>query len=685
LDWLKRGDHVSAPKRPITAEDVNRLITIEDPQISPDGQWVAFVQVSANPAEKGYTRNIYLAATDGSRVLQFTRSGKDSSPRWSPDGTRLAFVSGRGGKPQVYLAMTTAPGGEPRALTNALNGATAPAWSPDGAYIAYLSAMNTVELAKEASGEPDPKPQDSLEAKQRKERQEEDEKNRFDPRWVERIPFRQGTTFLDDRWQQIYVIATADGLEGAAAKPRRVSLGRVAYGAPEWSPDGQTLYTVRPKREDADEWWRENNVYALRVSDGHETRFVDDDHFVFGAPQVSPNGQWIVTERILANTSDRLARIVLYSTDGGAALDINLELDRQIAPCRWTADSDLLLVVAMEGDSHLYLYHTETSTFTPLLTGTRMIQGLSVTTTNSIALAMSTPDNPAELYFRRHEEFEPLTQVNAKFLQEVIVQPTHEIHYQLSDGTEIEGWYLLPVGYEAGKKYPLALNIHGGPHIMWGAAFQSQWHEWQFYAARGYVVFFCNPRGSDGYGDAFEKVLHGNWSGATEDVLAGVTYLVQQGIVDEQRLAVTGGSYGGYLTAWLIAHDHRFKCAVSHRGVYNLLSFFGTSDIPVFVPNEFDFMPYTEPLQLWQHSPLAHAHQIQTPLLIIHAENDYRVPIEQGEQLFTYIKRNGGTVKMLRYPREGHEMTRAGEPAHRISNLLATVEWFDAYCDLPES
>jgi dipeptidyl aminopeptidase/acylaminoacyl peptidase len=216
---------------------------------------------------------------------------------------------------------------------------------------------------------------------------------------------------------------------------------------------------------------------------------------------------------------------------------------------------------------------------------------------------------------------------------------------------------------------------------MWGAGMQSLWHEWQYHAAQGYIAFWCNPRGSDGYGEEFIHGLHAAWGPhATEDVLAGVDALVQKGFVDIERMAVTGGSYGGYLTAWIIAHDHRFKCAVAQRGVYNLLSFYGTSDVPLLISNEFDAHPWEDPTRLWEHSPVAHAHKIQTPLLIIHSENDFRVPIEQGEQLFGYVRKVGGVVKMVRFPREGHELTRAGEPAHRIASLTEMVKWFDAYC-----
>jgi dipeptidyl aminopeptidase/acylaminoacyl peptidase len=668
-------------KRAITADDINKIITLEDPQLSPDGQWVAYVHVAPNPMEKGYTRNIWLAATDGSRTLQLTRGGKDSAPRWSPDGRTLAFVSGRAGKPQIFLLPVTAPGGEPRPLTSNVNGAGSPAWSSDGAHIAYLSGMTIDEMAKEDRGEKPLKPADSLAGKHQKERQEEDEKNRFDPRFVTRTPYRQGTTFIDERFQQIYIIPTADGLEGDAAAPRRLTKTHVSYGAPEWSPDGRFIYSVRAKNIEADEPWRENNLFKLQVSDGDETQLVDAGHYV-NEPQVAPDGTMVAATRNIYNTTDHLGRLSLYPATGGKPVDLNLELDRNIVFYRWTAENELIVAVATEGDHHLY-HVGESYTFIPLETETQHIQGLSVSPYGSIAYVASSPENPSELFFRATDRAErvQLTHVNQKFLDEVTIQPTHEMRFTTPSGREIQAWYMLPAGYEAGKKYPLALNIHGGPHVMWGAGMQSMWHEWQYHAAQGYVAFWCNPRGSDGYGEEFIHGLHAAWGPhATEDVLTGVDALVQKGLIDTDHMAVTGGSYGGYLTAWIIAHDHRFKCAVAQRGVYNLLSFYGTSDVPLLISNEFDAHPWEDPTRLWEHSPVAHAHKIQTPLLIIHSENDFRVPIEQGEQLFGYVRKVGGVVKMVRFPREGHELTRAGEPTHRIASLTEMVKWFDAYC-----
>jgi dipeptidyl aminopeptidase/acylaminoacyl peptidase len=207
------------------------------------------------------------------------------------------------------------------------------------------------------------------------------------------------------------------------------------------------------------------------------------------------------------------------------------------------------------------------------------------------------------------------------------------------------------------------------------------WIEWQLHAARGYVVFYCNPRGSNGYGDDFRCFIHDNWGEAEmHDILNGVDAVVEKGYIDPKRMAVTGGSYGGFMTAWIIGHDNRFAAAVSQRGVYQLMSFYGTTDIPRLIEGEFDVMAFDDPEKMWKYSPFAYVRNMRTPLMIIHSDNDYRVPISDAEQLFTALKKLNRKVQFVRYPRDGHELSRSGEPKHRVDRLERMTGWFDKYC-----
>jgi len=278
-----------------------------------------------------------------------------------------------------------------------------------------------------------------------------------------------------------------------------------------------------------------------------------------------------------------------------------------------------------------------------------------------------------------------LTVFNAPLLEERIVAPYEELIYTAPDGQDVQGWVIHPPDFDPARPggYPLAVYIHGGPHLMWGPGVRSMWHEWQVAAARGYVVFFCNPRGSDGYGNAWRLATQSNWGFAdAPDIHAGIDALLARGYIDPRRIAVTGGSYGGYMTVWLIAHSDRFACAAAARGVYNLLTQHSTSDAHELVELTFEGFPWENHELLWRHSPLAYAHCITTPLLILHAERDYRVPISEAEQLFTFLRRRKQVVEFVRYPREGHELTRTGEPDHRADHMRRILEWFDRFCQM---
>ncbi len=675
---------MSAEKQPITAEDLYRITLVEDPHISPDGRWIAYVQVTVDKLDNGYKRNIWLASTEGESPFQLTRSGKDSQPRWSPDGKFLAFTSSRDEKPQIYLLPITAHGGEPRALTSLPNGANNPAWSADSTQIAFLSGMNAEARAREDKDIEDPKPQDKLEGKHRKERKDLEESKRWDPRVVERIPYRSGTSYLTDNFTQVYVISVAEDLPKEEAKPRRLTNVNADHNPPQWSPDGQYILTARMSDPNTDEPWRWSVLFRIHVADGEHEQLTDNDFSSF-APLVSPDGQWIAFGRLpREQLSERYNRLAIMPFSGREIRDLSLPLDRDVADIKWSPDSQAaLFTVWNEGHVELYRANLDGSGIDTLIAKAMDVESFDVHAEAGIAFVGSTVADPSELYWQDSSIDEPaqLTTVNQKFLESVTVGPYHEIRWQSPSSTEIQGWYMLPVGYEEGKLYPLALNIHGGPHVMWGPTFKSQWHEWQFQAARGYIVFFCNPRGSDGYGEAFQMALHAAWGPvAMDDIMAGVDAIMAKGFVDSKRLAITGGSYGGFMTTWITSHTDRFVTAASLRGVYNMLSFSGTTDIVSFTSNEMGVEPWEDPTFLWENSPLAHAHKIKTPMLLMHSENDFRVPISEGEQMYTYIRRTGGKVKLVRFPREGHELTRTGEPEHRVSSLLHIINWFDEYC-----
>ena len=299
-----------------------------------------------------------------------------------------------------------------------------------------------------------------------------------------------------------------------------------------------------------------------------------------------------------------------------------------------------------------------------------------------VAFVASTDRAPWDLYIANADGsgLRRLTGVNDDWLADRQLGDVEDLWFESADGTPIQGWVVKPPDFDPEKKYPLVLSIHGGPHVMWSRHEPTMWHEWQVLAAHGYVVLACNPRGSDGYGRDFRAALLGRWGEADlPDLLAGVEAVVAQGYVDPERLVITGGSYGGFMTAWVIGHDARFKAAVAQRGVYDLASFYGTSDIPRLVEWEFASRPWEDPQLLWQYSPLAYVENMHTPLLLIHSDNDFRAPIPAAEGLFVALRRLRRTVEMVRYPRDGHELSRSGEPEHRVDRLERIVDWFERF------
>ena len=672
-----------AGKRNITTADLYRIVLVEEPRISPDGRYVAWVRQQAQEFSNDYRREIWLSPTEGGAAIQLTRGGAESQPRWSPDGKALAFVSARNSSAQLYLLPLGAPGGEARQLTKQLRGVSQPVWSPDGRHIAFLASVNADERASEDRGDKSPGPHDELAARHQEERQAQVETLSHDPRVINAIPYREGTTYRDGRHAQIYIIATEETV-GESPVPRRLTDAATDYSAAAWTADGRSLLCIRsayPERPEPRRW---TSLYRIDMATGTEQRLTGDEvNCVDTAP--SPAGDVVAFLLKPANRRpERLFRLAIISAQGGDPQVLTEAFDRQVdeGSLRWSADgSSIVFSAASEGSRGLWRVRPGDEP-EALLTGVLEVSGYDMTANGDIACALSKPADPSSLHWLGADSSDtrPLARPNADFLREIDLQPVHEQRFRGPDGTELQGWLILPHDDQEDMQHPLVLHIHGGPQMMWGPAHRSLWLEWQLQAARGYAMFFCNPRGGDGYGEAFRMALHQAWGEVAQaDIMAGVDHIIAGGQIDPSRLAVTGGSYGGYMTAWIIGHSDRFSAAVAHRGVYNLVSFYGVTDIPLFLSDQFDASPTQDHELLWRHSPLAYAEDIRTPLLIIGSENDYRVPISDSEQLFAYIHLRGGVVELVRYPREGHEHTRSGEPHHRVDCLERTLAWFDRF------
>jgi dipeptidyl aminopeptidase/acylaminoacyl peptidase len=698
----------------ITSESLYELILLDDVRVSPDGRYAAFVRTSIDRSGNKYNRAIWIKdLTDRRAPAQpLTAGTRDGSPRWSPDGTYLAFISAREDKPQVFILPVRIPG-EARSITAHPNGVEAFEWSPDGRRIAFVARMRADECEKEDAEaaakdrqKPDestpPRFKDAWELKREKEQKQHEEEMRLDPRVISRVPYRTGTTFIEDRYAHIYVteVPTSFAEPSQAQAFRLTPNGSAAsFGTPAWSADSQGIYSAYTRDPDSGELFRYADLVRLEAGRGDPSKRRFDrlplaDYTCY-TPTPSPNGRWLAFDRSFddpAAYQPATLAIAPLLPDGTAdmahVIDLTAALDRSLGAFAWSRDSrSLYFTLNKDGAVNLWqarIPRTAQSRriqIQQLTDAVHEINAFDLLADGRIVFIASTPDDPSALYELDVERrIRPLYRPNAHFLAEHKAGRVEAIRYP-SDGRTIHGWVITPPDFDPARKYPLIVQMHGGPHVMWGAATRSIWHEFQAMAGAGYVVFYCNPRGSDGYGNDFWHANRGDWGdGPMRDVLRGVDLLTGRDYIDVQRLCLTGGSYAGYLTAWIIGRDHRFAAACAQRGVYNLVSMRNTTDVPFFNDRETGgITPWDDAQALWNMSPISLVPNMRTPLLIEHSEQDYRVPIEQAEQLFQAMRLQKKTVELVRWPREGHELSRSGEPRHRVERIQRIVEWFNMH------
>ncbi len=713
----------------ITATDLLKLKQVESPALSPDGQWVIYVVRSMEPKPDAtddwvYHTHLWLAATDGKsppRRLTFGATN-NSSPTWHPDGRRIAFVRTAGAPPQIHVL--SLDGGEAAPFTQAETGAINPRWSPDGTQLLFSSNLSyaQVRAALEQAGadaqpawpherparaandtanwkfKPGPrakaeaaksaaKPADRPKAAADGSLQEVREwlaKNEADgnPRVTQRHNFLSENDLLTDfSFSQLHVMAAR---EGAEARP--LALGYESKNAAAWMADSRRIVYVAP-RDPTLNPDRVVGSLALHIVDsetGEKRVFLARDHESYGNPTPSPDGQWVAfTLQAGGPFSFDPSRIAVVPAAGGEPRVLTPDLDRQAANPKWSPDSRSIYFTAPSaGRFPLYRVVLERGDVQSLTWQAWGIRDFDVGR-EGLVQVVTHWENPSELHTAHlsAKVSRPLTRHNQEWIDGKRLAPAKEHSFTNELGLRVQYWTMKPTDFVEGKKYPLILNIHGGPSAMWGPGEASMWFEFQFYAAKGYAQVFGNPRGSGGYGREFQRANHRDWgAGPGADVLRSATEAAQAPWVDADRQVVTGGSYGGYLTAWVIAHDHRFKAAIAQRGVYDLLPFFGEGNawflVPLYWGNPWE--PEVRQLLLEQ-SPMTHAHRIKTPLLIKHGDVDFRTGVMQSQMLYKTLKALGRDVEYVRYPRATHELSRSGEPKQRLDRLVRYEEFFRRY------
>jgi dipeptidyl aminopeptidase/acylaminoacyl peptidase len=632
--------------------DLFRIQWVSDARIAPDGRTLAFTVTRLDEGADDYRSAIWVVPADGSAPpRRFTNGGgKDSAPRWSSEGTRLAFLSDRdGGKAQVYMMNVT--GGEARKLSTIPQGAGAPVWSPDGTRL--VTVVRT-------GGEDQGSTQNS-------------HKPKTPPaRLITVLKYRSnGEGFTYDRRRHLFVIDAASG------ETRQLTQGDWDDTQPAWSPDSRRLAFVSARHPDRD------HDHAVDIfvadADGGAPVQVTPGGGVCALPAWSPDGRSIAYLGYAdAADSPHNSRLWLVPAAGGPPRCLTASLDRDLAITEtaepiWQTDGSAIVVgVQDRGTTGVIQVQVADGTVLPLVHGKRSVTSYSVANA-TVACTAAEPHRPAEVYVCTALGEGQVTALNADWYATVeLPEPEHFI--VPSEGGEIDAWVMRPAGFEPGQRYPTLVNIHGGPFAQYGWTF---FDEFQVQAGAGYAVLFCNPRGSSGREAAFARAIIGcPGEPDSADVLAMLDEALRRyDFLDPGRRGLIGGSYGGYLAGWIVGHTDRFVAAVPERGLYNRYSKDGTSDV-WSGSTYLRVHQWENPELYWRYSPIAYVQNMRTPLLLLHSEEDLRCPIEQAEQLFTALKQMRREVRFVRFPGENHELSRSGKPSHRIQRFGYILDWF---------
>ncbi|HSF17003.1 MAG TPA: S9 family peptidase [Vicinamibacteria bacterium] len=627
---------------------------VSDPQISPDGKQVIYRREWVDKQTDKWESALWVVNVDGSKNRYLT---KGNSPRWSPDGARIAYLAeGEPKGEQIYVRYMDAEGATTQ-VTRIERAPRSIEWSPDGESIAFVSTVPE-KVAWKVDLPSAPEGAKWTEA----------------PRIVERLDYRQDRIgFTEDGYQHLFLVPATGGT------PRQLTDGDYDDGrnAPiSWTPDGQEILFTGLRQPDWEYAWRETEIYAVRVEDG-SVRQVTDHHGPDSAPSVSPDGASVAYVGF-DWTDDTFINSKLYVSgiDGKGARALTASLDRTPGDLAWDPDGrGVYFNVAEEGTSNWYFASLDGAA-RKVTQGNHIFDVTSLSTTGMAVGTITGPHHPPDVYVLDVQRPEPrqITFVNDDILHGVELGRVEEISYRSVDGLSIQGWLIYPPDFQSGKKYPLMLSIHGGPHGMYGVGFNFGWQE---HAANGYLVLYTNPRGSSGYTSEFGNAIKNAYpSKDFDDLMAGVDEVIGLGIVDERNLFVYGCSGGGVLTAWVVGHTNRFAAASSNCPVTNWMSFVGTTDSPNWYRN-FAKPFWEDPSEYLQRSPLMYVGNVETPTMLMTGVQDLRTPIPQTEEYYQALKMRKVPTAMVRFNEEFHGTT--SRPSNFMRTQLYLRYWFEKH------
>lgn len=661
------------PARPFAIDDMLKLRRVSDPQVSPDGRWIAYTIADTDKAANKQTIQIYLIPTEGGEARQLTNEDQSSSsPRWSLDGKRLAFVSARDGESQIWtIDIAETASGSPKKITNISTGADGPVWSPDGNWIAFTSDIYPECTTDDCN----------------KQRAEEAARSKVKAKIADRLLYRHWKAWKEGKRTHIFVASTADG------KARDLTPGD--WDTPPFSLGGQVDYAFSPDSKeiafagnaDKDEARSTNgDIFVVPVAGGEPRRITSDNPANDLTPMYSPDGRYIAhrAQSKPGFESDRW-RLVLYERKTGQSHSATEQFDSPVESFTFSPDGQTIYFTAPDhGRQPVYELPVGGGAIKKVIAD-GFNDDVQVTSGGkTLVFTRQSQTRPIEIYKTNIGAIgvTQLTKTNDALLADFNLKPAEEVSWEGAGGTRVYGFITKPANFTAARKWPLIVLIHGGPQGAWNDAWSYRWNP-QLFAAAGYVVFMPNPRGSFGYGQKFVDEISGDWGGKVyTDLLSGVAYVASMPYVDRERIGAAGGSYGGYMVNWIEGHNNdprakvKFSALVSHAGVYNLTSMYGATEELWFPEWEFKGTPWTNPEMYTKWSPHMFVKEFKTPLLVIHGELDYRVPIGEGLQLFTALQRQGVESKLLVYPDEGHWVLKPQNSELWYNTVLS---WFDAH------
>lgn len=669
---------MSNEKRPIHADDLYQLKLVADPQLSPDGQLLIFPvqRVDRNTEKKYY--DLWLANTETGALQQFTYGDySDTHPRWSPDGRFIAFFSNRQNEKQMQLYVMPVAGGEARPVTDMQGSFAGFEWSPDGTqFVTQFRKKDETAVARE--------------------KDEQKKKLGVVARHITSLDYKfDGAGYLPAEKWHIWTI------EAASGQATQLTDGDYYESEPTWSPDGSQILFGSNRHAQPDLNPDAAEFYLMPASGGEMTEIVISREGCNGrkySPRFSPDGSRIAfMGRVRSGHWYQNTGLFVVPTAGGTPTNVSAGSDLHLStatltdtgsgtnqtPPTWSNDGQTIFIQATDkANQPLLAFAADGSGYEYVLNEAGLIGSFSFSQDQTkMGYLWGTVDTLGRAYLRDMTTgaTKELTTFNEEWMGDLEWGNLEEVWFDGPDGNELHGWILKPPGFDESQTYPSILEIHGGPMTQYGRAFM---HEFHFLAGNGYVVYFSNPRGSQGYGEAHAGAIANQWGTVDyADVMAWADYIAKQPYIDTERMGVTGGSYGGYMTTWIIGHTNRFKAAVAQRVVSNFLSFYGSSDMNWATENlgTFPGQPWNDTENYWQQSPIAFIGNATTPTLLIHSEQDLRCDREQGEQVFVALRRMGVDSELVLFPEESHGLSRIGRTDRRIQRLEHMLRWFEKY------